>query len=111
VRPARNAPGVVRGDLEGEILNKQQLIEWIQQDGSVGGTRAAAERALNCVLQGIQHGLKKDQSVALVGFGSFTVRKRKARMGRNPQTGEALKIKASKAVTFKAGQRLKDHVR
>jgi DNA-binding protein HU-beta len=93
------------------IVNKQQLIEWIQNDGNVGETKAAAERALNVVLNGIQHGLKKDQNVALVGFGSFTVRKRKARMGRNPQTGEAIKIKASKTVGFKAGKALKDLVR
>ena len=93
-----------------DIVNKQQLIEWIQQDGTVGETKAAAERALNVVLAGIQHGLKKDKSVSLVGFGSFTVRKRAARMGRNPRTGEALKIKASKTVGFKAGKALKDMV-
>ena len=91
-------------------MNKQQLIEWIQKDGTVGETKASAERALNAVLAGIQHGLKKDKSVSLVGFGSFTVRKRKARMGRNPQTGEAIKIKASKTVGFKAGKGLKDKV-
>ena len=58
-------------------MNKAQLIEWIQKDGSVGETKASAERALNAVLQGINHGLKKDRQVSLVGFGSFTVRKRK----------------------------------
>jgi DNA-binding protein HU-beta len=91
-------------------MNKQQLIEWIQKDGSVGETKAAAERALNAVLNGIQYGLKKDKNVALVGFGSFTVRKRKARMGRNPRTGEPMKIKASKTVAFKVGKSLKDKV-
>ena len=92
-------------------MNKAQLIEWIQKDGTVGETKASAERALNAVLNGIQYGLKKDKNVALVGFGSFTVRKRKARMGRNPQTGEAIKIKASKTVGFKAGKALKDTIR
>ena len=91
-------------------MNKQQLIEWIQKDGSVGETKASAERALNAVLHGIQYGLKKDKNVALVGFGSFTVRKRKARMGRNPRTGEAMKIKASKTVGFKVGKSLKDKI-
>jgi DNA-binding protein HU-beta len=91
-------------------MNKAQLIEWIQKDGTVGETKASAERALNAVLQGIQHGLKKDKQVSLVGFGSFTVRRREGRMGRNPQTGEPIKIKASKTVTFKAGKALKDAV-
>jgi nucleoid DNA-binding protein len=91
-------------------MNKAQLIEWMQKDGTVGETKASAERALNAVLHGIRHGLKKDKTVSLVGFGSFTVRKRKGRMGRNPQTGEPLKIKASKTVTFKVGKSLKDHV-
>jgi DNA-binding protein HU-beta len=91
-------------------MNKAQLIEWIQKDGTVGETKASAERALNAVLHGIQYGLKKDKQVSLVGFGSFTVRRREGRMGRNPQTGEPIKIKASKTVTFKAGKALKDAV-
>ena len=91
-------------------MNKAQLIEWIQKDGTVGETKASAERALNAVLNGVQHGLKKDRSVSLVGFGSFTVKRREGRMGRNPQTGEPIKIKASKTVTFKAGKALKDAV-
>ena len=92
-------------------MNKQQLIEYIQNDGSVGETKASAERALNAVLRGIQHGLKKHKSVTLVGFGSFSVRKRSARMGRNPRTGEPMKIKASKTVTFKCGTSLKNLVK
>ena len=91
-------------------MNKQQLIEWIQKDGTVGETKASAERAVNAVLKGIQYGLQKDKAVTLVGFGSFTVPKRKARWGRNPQTGEKIKIKASKTVGFKAGKALKDLV-
>jgi DNA-binding protein HU-beta len=92
-------------------MNKAQLIEWIQKSGQTGETKAAAERALNAVLEGIQVGLKKHQTVALVGFGSFSVRKRGARMGRNPRTGEPMKIKASKTVAFKAGKALKDKVK
>jgi len=91
-------------------MNKAELIEWIQKSGDVGETKASAERALNSVLKGIETGLKKDSSVSLVGFGSFTVKKRQARVGRNPQTGEQIKIKASKTVTFKAGKALKDSV-
>jgi len=92
-------------------VNKQQLVEWIQKSGDVGETKAAAERALNAVLGGIQHGLKKDKTVSLVGFGSFSVKKRGARMGRNPRTGEPMKIKASKTVSFKAGKSLKEKVK
>jgi DNA-binding protein HU-beta len=89
-------------------MNKAQLVEYIQKSGNVGETKTAAERALATVLDGIEHGLKKDKNVALVGFGSFSVRDRKARTGRNPQTGEQIKIKASKTVGFKCGKALKD---
>ncbi len=91
-------------------MNKADLIEWIHKSGDVGETKASAERALNSVLKGITYGLKKDKTVQLVGFGSFTVKKRRGRMGRNPQTGEPIKIKASKTVTFRAGKVLKDSV-
>jgi DNA-binding protein HU-beta len=92
-------------------MNKAQLIEWIQKSGDVGETKAAAERALAAVLKGVEAGLKKSKTVNLVGFGSFSVRNRGARMGRNPRTGEAMKIAASKTVTFKAGKSLKDKVK
>lgn len=93
-------------------MNKAELIDWIQKSKQLGDdtTKAAAERALNAVLNGIRHGLKKHTSVSLVGFGSFQVKRREPRMGRNPQTGEPIKIKASKTVTFKAGKALKDYV-
>jgi DNA-binding protein HU-beta len=61
-------------------------------------------------VSGLTHGLKKDGSVAIVGFGTWTVKKRAARTGRNPQTGEPIKIKASKTVGFKCGKALKDKV-
>ncbi len=92
-------------------MNKAELVEWIQKSGDVGETKAAAERALGAVLKGIEYGLKKNKSVTLVGFGSFSVRERKARTGRNPQTGETIKIKKSNTVGFKAGKSLKDKVK
>ncbi len=71
-------------------------------------TKADAERAVNSVITNIKKNTKK--GVQLIGFGSFVVTKRKARKGRNPQTGEAIKIKASKTVKFKPGKAYKDMV-
>ena len=87
-------------------MNKQDLIEAVLKDGSAGETKAAVERAVNAVLDGVKRGLKKDGTVQLIGFGSFQVKHRKARTGRNPQTGEKIKIKASKTVGFKPGKAL-----
>ncbi|MBX3468346.1 MAG: HU family DNA-binding protein [Planctomycetes bacterium] len=88
-------------------MNKAELIEWIQKTGEVGETKAAAERAVTAVLKGIEHGLLKKKRVNIVGFGSFAVRNRGPRMGRNPRTGEPMKIPAQKTVAFKAGGALK----
>ena len=88
-------------------MNKAELVEQIQKDMGRETPRAAAERALNAVLEGVTKGLRKDGNVQLVGFGTFNVRRRKARDGRNPQTGEPIKIAASKTVGFRAGQNLK----
>ncbi len=71
-------------------------------------SKAAAERAVKAVIDGISAGIKKDGTVQVMGFGTFTVKSRAARKGRNPQTGEAIKIKASKTVGFKAGAALKE---
>jgi DNA-binding protein HU-beta len=90
-------------------MNKADLVEWIQKSGTYE-TKTACEKALGIVLDGIKAGLKKDQHVALVGFGTFVVRNRKPRTGRNPQTGEPIKIKASKTVGFKCGKSLKEEV-
>jgi DNA-binding protein HU-beta len=87
-------------------MNKAQLIEQVKS--TLKSSKADAERGVNAVLDGISKGLKKDKAVQLVGFGSFSVKKRKARTGRNPQTGEKIKIKASKTVGFKPGKALKD---
>jgi DNA-binding protein HU-beta len=90
-------------------MNKQELIDAILQDKQSGiETKAAAERALNAVLDGIESGLKKDGNVQLIGFGTFAVKNRAARKGRNPSTGEEIKIKASRTVGFKAGTSLKE---
>ena len=87
-------------------MNKAQLIEAVRK--TLGSSKADAERGVNAVLQSVKKGLKKDKSVQIVGFGSFTVKKRKARMGRNPQTGAKIKITASKTVGFKPGKALKE---
>ncbi len=89
-------------------MNKGDLIEAVAKD--LKESKAAAERAVNSVLKNTTKGLKKDKKVQLVGFGTFDVRKRKARKGRNPQTGETINIKASKTVGFKAGQALKGSI-
>jgi DNA-binding protein HU-beta len=89
-------------------MNKADLIEKIAEAADV--SKATATRALDATLESITKELKKGQVVTLVGFGTFTVRKRAARTGRNPRTGESLKIKAAKIPGFKAGKALKDAV-
>jgi len=90
-------------------MNKQDLIEAILANKEAGiDSKAAAGRAVDAVLDGIAAGIKKDGNVQLIGFGTFAVKARAARTGRNPQTGAAIKIKASKTVGFKAGAALKE---
>ncbi len=90
-------------------MNKQELVAAVLADKTTGfESKAAAERAVNAVIDGITNGIKKDGNVQLIGFGTFTIKSRSARKGRNPQTGEELKIKASKTVGFKAGTALKE---
>jgi DNA-binding protein HU-beta len=88
-------------------MNKAELVLAVQKGLGKEVPRAQAERALDAVIEAIKVGLKKDQTVQLVGFGTFKVAARKARMGVNPKTGEKLKIKASKTVKFAAGKDLK----
>jgi nucleoid DNA-binding protein len=88
-------------------MNKAQLIEIVQKQLGKDVSKAAAERALNAVIGAIGRGLKTGSQVQLVGFGTFRVSKRAARMGRNPKTGEQIQIRASKTVRFSAGQGLK----
>jgi len=87
-------------------MNRALLAEPVAKE--LGTSKAAADRALSAVLGSIRKGLKKHGKVSVVGFGAFEVRKRKARKGRNPQTGEQIKIRASKSVAFRAGKPLKD---
>ena len=90
-------------------MNKQELVDVVLANKNAGfETKAATERAVNAVIDGITTGIKKDGAVQLIGFGTFTVKSRAARKGRNPQTGKEIKIKASKTVGFKAGAALKD---
>ncbi|MBI3723123.1 HU family DNA-binding protein, partial [bacterium] len=83
-------------------MNKKSLVEAVAKE--LGTTNAAAERAVNAFVKGIESGLKKDRTVSIVGFGAWRVKDRKARVGRNPQTGEQIKIKASRTVGFKPGK-------
>jgi DNA-binding protein HU-beta len=87
-------------------VNKTELIEHIAAKSDI--SKAAATRALASIIDAVKKTLKKGDSVTLVGFGTFSVTKRAARMGRNPRTGVALKIKAAKVPRFKAGKGLKD---
>ena len=86
-------------------MNKATLVEAMAKDAKI--SKAAAGAALGSALASITKALKKGDTVTLVGFGTFSVSQRKARMGRNPQTGEAIKIKAAKVPKFKAGAKLK----
>ena len=89
-------------------MNKSELVEVIQQNLGADATKRSAEEALAAVLAGITAGVKgKDAKVQLIGFGTFSVKERAARMGRNPKTGEAMQIKASKTVGFKCSSSLK----
>jgi DNA-binding protein HU-beta len=89
-------------------MNKGDLVEEVAK---VVGTKKEAQAAVECVLSSITKALKKGDAVTLVGFGTFKVTNRKARMGRNPQTGEEIKIKASKAPKFTPGKSLKEAVK
>jgi len=90
-------------------MNKAQLIDAMAKDAGI--TKADAKRALDAFVDNTTKALKKDDRVALVGFGSFSISKRNARTGRNPQTGAPIKIAAKKVVRFKAGSELADAVK
>jgi len=89
-------------------MNKAQLIDAIASDANL--TKADAKRALDAFINATSGALKKGDRVALVGFGSFSVSKRNARTGRNPQTGKEIKIAAKNVVKFKAGSDLSNSV-
>lgn len=90
-------------------MNKAQLIEKIATETKV--SKAQAEMILDCTIEHIKKSVKKGDDVKLVGFGTFTKAKRKARVGRNPQTGKAIKIPASNAPKFRAGAEFKAMVK
>lgn len=90
------------------LTDRQHLAAVVQQH--TGATGVASRRAVDAVFETLAASLKKNRRVRLLGFGSFDVVKRKARLGRNPATGEAVRIKASKTVRFRPGGKLKDSV-
>lgn len=87
-------------------MNKGDLVGKVAQDCNM--SKAAAEQALNSVMDAISEAISAGDKVALVGFGTFSVAERAAREGRNPQTGKKIKIPAKKVVKFKAGSKLVD---
>jgi DNA-binding protein HU-beta len=89
-------------------VNKSDIVEAVAKELKI--SRAAAERSVNTVVGAIKKGVKKDKLVQFIGFGTFTIRNRKARTGRNPQTGATIKIKASKTIGFKAGRSFKSEL-
>jgi DNA-binding protein HU-beta len=89
-------------------MNKSELIEAMADSADI--SKAAAGRALEGMIESITGAMKSGDTVSIVGFGTFQVRERAARTGRNPKTGEAIEIKASKSPAFKAGKALKDAV-
>nr|WP_281350027.1 HU family DNA-binding protein [Pandoraea anhela] len=93
---------------KGVTVNKTELIDHIAKEADV--SKAAAGRALDALVGAVKRSLKKGDDVTLVGFGTFYVTKRAARTGRNPRTGEAIKIKAAKVPKFRPGKDLKDNV-
>ena len=96
------------GNRKGNFVNKSELIDAIAAASDI--SKADAGRALDATLDAVTGALKKGDSVSLVGFGTFSVKQRAAREGRNPQTGETIKIAAANVPGFKAGKALKDAV-
>ena len=90
----------------GNIVNKTQLVEQIAENADI--SKASASRALDAFIEAVTGTLQSGEQVALVGFGTFSVRPRAARTGRNPKTGEAIQIAEAKVPSFKAGKALKD---
>ncbi len=90
-------------------MTKAELVDKMAESADI--SKVAAGKALGAALDGVKAALKKGQKVSLVGFGTFSVSKRKARKGRNPKTGEAIKIPAAKVPKFTAGKELKTAVK
>jgi DNA-binding protein HU-beta len=94
--------------VKGGLMNKGELIESVASQANL--SKADAGRAVDAIIDAISGTLQTGGQVSLVGFGTFTVKSRAARQGRNPRTGETIQIKASKVPGFKAGKALKDAV-
>ena len=90
-------------------MTKAELLEKAAKDAGI--SKAAAAKALDSFIDGVVKSVKKGNKVAFVGFGTFSISKRKARTGRNPQTGEPIKIPARKVPKFSAGKTFKDAVK
>lgn len=89
-------------------MNKSQLIDRVAQNAEI--TKASANRAVDAMIEAVAESLSSGDTVQLIGFGTFSVKERSARMGRNPQTGQEISIPAAKIPGFKAGKALKDAV-
>lgn len=89
-------------------MNKTELVGFVAENA--GLSKADAARAVDAIIDGIKSSLKAGESVSIVGFGTFSVRTRAGRTGRNPRTGQEIKIAASKTPGFKAGKALKDAI-
>jgi DNA-binding protein HU-beta len=89
-------------------MNKADLIEQIAQSAEI--SRSAAERAIDALVAAVKSGLRRGDSVTLVGFGSFYARERVARSGRNPRTGAEIRIGAARVPKFRAGKALRDAI-
>ena len=93
---------------KGDNVNKSELIDAVAASADL--PKAAAGRAIDAMIDSVTDSLKREESVVLVGFGTFATKHRAARTGRNPQTGEPIQIKAARVPSFKAGKALKDSV-
>lgn len=89
-------------------MNKSELIDAVAESSDI--SKATASRAVDAVIESVTDALKKGEQVTLIGFGTFMVKERSARTGRNPRTGAAIDIAAAKVPSFKAGKALKDAV-
>jgi DNA-binding protein HU-beta len=92
-----------------KIMNRAELVDLISENAEL--TKAAASRALNALIDAVKGSLKKGDPVVLIDFGTFTIKRRAARKGRNPSTGEEINISAANVVGFKAGKALKEAVK
>jgi DNA-binding protein HU-beta len=90
-------------------MNKQALVEWVHQ--KIGGTKVQAEEVVDGMIDAIVNTLKKGEEVSIAGLGIFSVKQRAARMARNPKTGAAVSVPATKVPKFRAAKALKDSVK